>query len=92
MSQHHTSRNRKGGDTALDLFASDSIMVAIQLRTVARLTLVDRRGASGSCRGAVLVVDVLLWRWLGRGSWSWSRSGFGHRCLCRLLILLGLLS
>lgn len=42
-------------------------MVAVQLRTVARLTLVDRRDASGSCRGAVLVVDVLLWRWLGCG-------------------------
>lgn len=65
-------------------------MIAVQLRTVARLTLVDRRGTSGSCRGAVLVVDILLWRWLGRGSWS--RSGFGCRRLCRLLILLGLLS
>ena len=72
----------------MDLFAGDSVMVAVQLRTVARLALVDRRGASGSCRGAVLVVDVLLWRWLGRGS----RSGFGRRCLCRLLSLLGLLS
>lgn len=51
----------------MDLFAGDSVMVAVQLRTVARLTLVDRRDASGSCRSAVLVVDVLLWRWLGRG-------------------------
>ena len=74
----------------MDLFAGDSVMVAVQLRTVARLTLVDRRGASGLCCGAVLVVDILLWRWLGRGSGS--RSGFGCRCLCRLLILLGLLS
>lgn len=90
MPHRHTSYNRKGGDAALDLFAGDSVMVAVQLRTVARLALVDRRGASGSCRGAVLVVDILLWRWLGRGSWS--RSGFGRRCLCRLLSLLGLLS
>lgn len=67
MPHHHTSRNRKGGDTVLDLFAGDSVMVAVQLRTVARLTLVDRRDASGSCRSAVLVVDVLLWRWLGCG-------------------------
>ena len=51
----------------MDLFAGDSVMVAVQLRTVARLTLVDRRDASGSGRSAVLGVEVLLWRWLGCG-------------------------
>jgi hypothetical protein len=31
MPHRHTSYNRKGGDAALDLFAGDSVMVAVQL-------------------------------------------------------------
>lgn len=74
--------NGRGREFRSPLLASDAVAVAIELPTVAWLSLIDRCDPSCACFGAVGVVNT-GWCW-GRRSWHWLFN-YGRGCgsLCR---------